>query len=94
MADHQGRAGTARCTGDRLRYLPQYDEVRTDDTWFIPTKYDVDVLAAERMENKPVAELFSDFYRLQNNDRLPGEEHMKVLGKIIKELEEKPHEAH
>lgn len=58
------------------------------------TKFDVDVLAAERMENKPVTELFSDFYRLQNNDQLPGEEHMKVLGKIIKELEEKPHEAH
>ena len=57
------------------------------------TKFDVDVLAAAQMENKSTAELFSDFYRLQNNDCLPGEEHMKVLDKIIKELEEKSHEA-
>ncbi len=57
------------------------------------TKCDVDVLATERMENKTVAELFCDFYRLQNNDQLPGEEHMKVLNKIIKEMEEKPYEA-
>lgn len=58
------------------------------------TKYDVDVLATESMENKSVVELFSDFYRLQNNDQLPGEKHLQVLEKVIKELEEMPHEAH
>lgn len=57
------------------------------------TKYDLDVKAAEIMENKTVAELFSDFYRLQNNDQLPGEMHMQILNKAIKELEEEPYEA-
>lgn len=57
------------------------------------TKYDLDVQATEVMENKTVAELFSDFYRLQNNDQLPGEKHMQVLDKVIRELEEKPDEA-
>ena len=38
-------------------------------------------------------ELFTDFYRLQNNDQLPGEMHMQVLGKVIRELEEKPDET-
>ena len=52
------------------------------------TKYDLDVRAAERIENRSVTELFSDFYRLQNNDREPGEEHRKVLEKVLKELEE------
>ena len=58
------------------------------------TKYDVDVLARESMENKSVAELFSDFYRLQNNDQPPGEAHMKVLEKALKELEDQRNEAH
>ena len=53
------------------------------------TKYDVDVLAAQRMENKSVSELFSDFYRLQNNDQAPSEAHMKVLQKVLRELEER-----
>lgn len=57
------------------------------------TKYDVDVLARESMENKSVTELFSDFYRLQNNDQPPGEAHMKVLEKALKELEDQQHET-
>ena len=57
------------------------------------TKYDLDVRATEAMENKSVMELFTDFYRLQNNDQLPGEMHMQVLGKVIRELEEKPDET-
>jgi len=58
------------------------------------TQYDLDVLATQRMENKSISELFSDFYRLQNNDQAPGEKHMAVLDKVIRELEEAPHEAH
>ena len=54
------------------------------------TKYDVDVLAAQRMEHKTVPELFSDFYRLQNNDQSPGDAHMKTLDKVLRELEETP----
>ena len=57
------------------------------------TKYDLDVKATDVMESKSVAELFSDFYRLQNNDQLPDEAHMQVLNKVIKELEEEPYEA-
>ena len=53
------------------------------------TKYDVDVLATQSMENKTIPELFSDFYRLQNNDQTPSEAHQKVLQKVLKELEEK-----
>ena len=52
------------------------------------TKYDLDVLATQSMEDKTVAELFTDFYRLQNNDQPPGDKHMKVLEKVIREMEE------
>ena len=52
------------------------------------TKMDLDVLASERVENKTVSELFSDFYRLQNNDQDLSEAHRKVLGKVLKEMEE------
>lgn len=54
------------------------------------TKFDRDVLAAERMENKPVDELFADFYSLQHNGQAPDEAHMQVLRGILKELEETP----
>jgi len=57
------------------------------------TKVDVDVQNLSSLESKSVAELFSDFYRLQNNDQTPGEKHMQVLEKVIKELEEMPYEA-
>ena len=52
------------------------------------TKQDIDVLATQSMENKSITELFSDFYRLQNNDQAPSEAHQKVLDKVLKELEE------
>ncbi len=52
------------------------------------TKYDMDVLASQSMENKSIQELFNDFYRLQNNDREPGEAHQRVIEKVLKELEE------
>ena len=52
------------------------------------TKQDIDVLATQSMENKSITELFSDFYRLQNNDQVPSEAHQKVLNKVLKELEE------
>ncbi|MBR4502032.1 MAG: exonuclease SbcCD subunit D [Clostridia bacterium] len=52
------------------------------------TKYDMDVLASQSMENKTVLELFTDFYRLQNNNVEPGEAHQKVLEKALRELEE------
>ncbi len=57
------------------------------------TKTDLDVRAADRLENKSVMELFTDFYRLQNNDQPPREDHMRVLEKVLRELEETPHET-
>ena len=57
------------------------------------TKYDVDVQATAAMENKSVLELFGDFYRLQNNDQPPSEQHMVFMEKLVKELEEEPYEA-
>ncbi len=54
------------------------------------TKCDLDVLAARSMENKTVPELFSDFYRLQNNDQPPDEARMRVLEKVLRELGETP----
>jgi len=57
------------------------------------TKYDLDVSASQRLENKTIDQLFEDFYRFQNNDQAPSPQHMKVLRKVIRELEETPHEA-
>ena len=51
------------------------------------TKMDIDVLAREQMESKSVPELFSDFYRLQNNDVAPSERHIEMLTAILMELE-------
>lgn len=53
------------------------------------TKMDVDVLATQSMENKTIPELFSDFYRLQNNDQELSEAHRKVIDRVLKEMEEK-----
>ena len=53
------------------------------------TKMDVDVLATQSMENKTIPELFSDFYRLQNNDQDLSDAHRKVIARVLKEMEEK-----
>lgn len=58
------------------------------------TQYDMDVLATEAMENKSVTELFSDFYRKQNNDQYPSDAHLQVLSKVLQELEESPDASH
>ena len=49
--------------------------------------------AAAAMENKSVLALFSDFYRLQNNDQAPSDKHMQLMEKLVTELEEEPYEA-
>lgn len=45
------------------------------------------------MENKSVLDLFTDFYRGQNNDRMPSSEQLDLIKKIIDEIEEEEHEA-
>ena len=51
-----------------------------DNLYFIKTR-------EKGMEDKTIPELFSDFYRMQNNDQAPSEAHQKVLMKVLKELE-------
>lgn len=57
------------------------------------TSLDVNVLSAQALENKSAQELYCDFYRLQNNDQPPSQAHLRVLEKVIRELEEEPYEA-
>lgn len=52
------------------------------------TSMDVDVQTRESLESKSIPELFSDFYRLQNNDAAPSERHIEMLASILRELEE------
>ena len=48
------------------------------------------ILNASSDERKALFQkLFSDFYRLQNNDQTPSEAHQRVLQKVLKELEER-----
>ena len=54
------------------------------------TKMDMDVLGAQSMENKTIADLFSDFYRLQNNDQDLTDAHRKIINKVLKDMEENP----
>ena len=57
------------------------------------TKLDKDILADETLEDRSPIDLFCDFYRLQNNDELPGEDHLTLLKEIIEEVEDKRNEA-
>lgn len=57
------------------------------------TKLDLDVSQKEDILNKSVEELFSDFYRLQNNDRLPDEKQLQLIREILRDMEEEKHEA-
>ncbi|MBP3941812.1 MAG: exonuclease SbcCD subunit D [Christensenellaceae bacterium] len=57
------------------------------------TKTDIDVLAKESIEDKSIAELFCDFFRLQNNDVEPGEAQMKVFYEVLQKLEDEGYEA-
>ena len=57
------------------------------------TRTDVDVMRADAVESMSVQELFTDFYRWQNNNTEPSEAHMRMLDDILKELEEDSHEA-
>ena len=52
------------------------------------TKMDVDVLASQSLENKSIPQLFSDFYRLQNNDQELSPAHRQVIERVLKELEQ------
>ncbi|MBQ6174081.1 MAG: exonuclease SbcCD subunit D [Clostridia bacterium] len=52
------------------------------------TRYDMDVQAAQSVEDKSVSELFTDFYRLQNGDTAPGEKHLEIIGRLLREMEE------
>ncbi len=52
------------------------------------TKFDLDTSGAGAVESKSIPELFSDFYRLQNNGVAPTDAHMSYLKKVLEKLEE------
>ena len=45
------------------------------------------------MDNKSVLDLFTDFYRGQNNDLIPSNEQLDLIKRIIDEIEEEKHET-
>ena len=49
---------------------------------------DMDVTGAEKVEQRPVEELFREFYKKHNNDRDPGEMEMQILLDTLREIEE------
>lgn len=57
------------------------------------TREEYDVLEGKNVEEKPVAELFADFFRLQNNGVAPSDGQMKLLKDVLRELEEGGYEA-
>lgn len=57
------------------------------------TREDFDIQAAESVENKDIHELFTDFFRLINNDKEPAPEHIEVLDAVLKRLEDRRNEA-
>lgn len=57
------------------------------------TKVDTDVTAKETVEAKSPTALFCDFYRLQNNDVLPTQDHLDILQEVLLKLENKTHET-
>ena len=54
------------------------------------TRFDMDAPVLQRLENKSIPDLFSDFYRLQNNMQEPTGDHLRILNRVLRELEENP----
>ncbi len=52
------------------------------------TKTTMDVLVKEKIENRSVTELFTDFFRFQNNDAEPTQAHLDLLEKVCRKLED------
>ena len=52
------------------------------------TKMTSDVLVKEKIESHSVEELFTDFYRFQNNDAEPTRAHLDLLEKVCRALED------
>ncbi len=57
------------------------------------TQIDMDVSSGNDIENKSVMDLFKEFYALQNGGQEPMQEHNSLILEILKEMEEKAHEA-
>lgn len=49
---------------------------------------DMDVTGAEQVEQRPVEDLFREFYKKHNNDCEPGEMEMRILMDTLREIEE------
>lgn len=57
------------------------------------TQADMDISPDNNIENKSVMDLFSEFFMLQNGGQTPSDKHLSVIEEILKEMEEKKHEA-
>ena len=53
----------------------------------------MDITPDNNIENKSVMDLFSEFFMLQNGGQTPSDKHLSVIEEILKEMEEKKHEA-
>lgn len=52
------------------------------------TKETMEVRGAEQVENKSAEELFIDFFRTAKNGESPTEAHMRILERVLQELED------
>ncbi len=57
------------------------------------TQADMDISPDNNIENKSVMDLFSEFFMLQNGGQTPSDMHLSMIEEILKEMEEKKHEA-
>ncbi len=54
---------------------------------------EMEITAADTIEDKSKMELFCDFYKMQNNDIMPDEYQMHIMEEILKELEAEKYET-
>ena len=52
------------------------------------TKVETNIIASEEFENKSIEELFSDFYKLQNNGNEPAKAQLDLLKDVLKKTED------
>lgn len=57
------------------------------------TQTEMEVSVDNDVENKSVKDLFCEFYMLQNGGQNPTQRHISIIEEILKEMEEKTHEA-
>ena len=57
------------------------------------TKTETDVAVLNDVEDKSIQELFCDFFRMQNNDRMPSEAHLEAFERALVKAQEGRYET-